>query len=198
MSFENEASAEPAAMNGTAAEGRRPSPEMMEKLAEMRGRLQLKVGQVVLAMMNLPRYRHLTLADLNQFVLDPLMADRVAIASTRDEDGHEALAGIAIWAGVSDEVDAKIAEQVKAGLFPIRLSSEDWASGDKVWLLDVVAANRKAATAVLANFRQIAGDRGVRIHPIVARSVDPALIERLRAKAASAPAAEPPESEPQA
>jgi hemolysin-activating ACP:hemolysin acyltransferase len=52
-------------------------------------------------------------------------------------------------------VDAKITEQVKAGVFPVRLANEDWTSGDKVWLLDVIAGDRKAATAVLANFRRL-------------------------------------------
>ena len=44
-----------------------------------------------------------------------------------------------------------------------------WASGDTVWLLDVIAGDRKAATAVLANFRQLSGERAVKIHPLVAR-----------------------------
>jgi len=32
-----------------------------------------------------------------------------------------------------------------------------------VWLLDVIAGDRKAATAVLANFRQLSGERAVKI-----------------------------------
>lgn len=57
--------------------------------------------------------------------------------------------------------------------FPTRLGADYWASGEKVWLLDLIAPNRQLATAVLANFKQIAGDRPIAIHPIVARSVDP-------------------------
>jgi len=170
------------------ANGQAPqlSPEMIGKIAELRTRIQLSVGQVVLAIMNLPRYRHQTLADLMHVVLDPLMRDRVAIAYTRTdgkpEGDEQSVAGIAIWASVSDAVDAKITEQVKAGAFPIRLANEDWVSGDTLWLLDVIAGDRKQATAVLANFRQLSGERPVKVHPIVARSVDPAVLEKMRVR----------------
>jgi hemolysin-activating ACP:hemolysin acyltransferase len=113
-----------------------------------------------MAMAALPRYRHQSLADLHHLVLEPLVRDRIAIATPKAPDGAEgeigALAGIAVWASVSDEVDAKIREQIKAQAFPIRLKPEEWASGDTVWLLDVIAPSQKLATAVLANFRQVA------------------------------------------
>lgn len=158
-------------------------PEVLAKLAAVRSRIQSSVGQIVLAMMNLPRYRTQTLADITHLVLDPLMRDRMAIATAKGEAQGDTTAGIAIWATVSDEVDAKIAEQVKAGVFPIRLNNDDWTSGETLWLLDVIAPNRKLATAVLANFRQVAGERQVKIHPIVARSVDPTIIDKMRVKA---------------
>src|SRR5712675_231950 len=91
------------------------TPEMRARIAELRNRVQLNTGQVVLAMMNLPRYRHQTLGDLTHLVLDPMMRDRLAIARRAVEDkpqGEEDVAGIAIWASVSVGVDAKITEQV--------------------------------------------------------------------------------------
>nr|WP_221231013.1 toxin-activating lysine-acyltransferase [Sphingobium subterraneum] len=83
---------------------------------------------------------------------------------------------------VSAEVDAKIREQIKGGVFPIRLASDDWASGEALWLLDVIAPPRKVATAVLANFSQIAKGRPVAIHPVVARSVEPELLEKMKVR----------------
>ncbi len=161
------------------------TPEAMEQLTELRGKIHHSVGQTVLAMMNLPRYRNQTLADLAHLLIEPLLRDRLAIASTRDKDGGEqAPAGMAIWASVSDSVDAKIREQVKSGAFPVRLSSEDWTSGETLWLLDVIAPNRKLATSVLANFKQVAGDKPVSIHPIVARAVEPDVLEKMKAKKA--------------
>ena len=180
--------------NGSSANGAAPAPDSVAsavspaakmQLEELRTKIQLGVGQIVLLMMNLPRYRNQTLADLSHLVLEPLLRDRISIATARSKDSEEGyaaetLAGVAIWASVSDAVDAKIREQINGGSFPIRLGTDDWASGEKFWLLDVVATDRKLATAVLANFSQVAGDRPVNIHPIVGRSVDSALLEKLR------------------
>jgi hypothetical protein len=162
--------------------------------------------------MDLPRYRHQTLADLTHLIVAPLLRDRIAIAHRQVKAGgapdangtsesaglseraeikieEDTIAGIAIWATVSDAVDAKITEQVRAGVFPLRLGAEDWTSGEQVWLLDVVAADRRQATAVLTSFRQVAGDRPVKIHPIVGRMIDPEVLAKLRGavQASSAP-----------
>ena len=167
------------------------SPEMAAKIGGMRTKIQLSVGQIVLAVMNLPRYKHQSLGDLAHVLIDPLLRDRVAIAhkSITVPDGtlavdEETIAGIAIWATVSDAVDAKITEQIKTGAFPVRLAPDDWVSGNHVWLLDVIASDRRQATSVLANFRQLAGDRPVRIHPVVARLIDPDVLAKLRVAAA--------------
>jgi len=45
----------------------------------------------------------------------------------------------------------------------------------------VIAPSRKLATAVLANFSQVAKDKPVSIHPIVGRSVGPEVLEKMRA-----------------
>lgn len=184
-------SGDTAAEAGSKAETPDLSPEMRAKLGELRERIQLSVGQAVLAMMNLPRYKGQSLGDLGHLVIEPLLRDKLAIASARKKDGEKegdgdrgdsATAGIAIWASVSDEVDAKIREQIKGGAFPTRLGADDWASGEKIWLLDLIAPNRQLATAVLASFKQIAGDKPIAIHPIVARSVDPEVLEKMRVK----------------
>ena len=163
------------------------SPGMIAEIGALRAQVQLSVGQIVLAVMNLGRYRHLPLAELSPLLIEPLLRDRVAIAhkSARVADGaarvdEDIIAGIAIWASVSDAVDARITGQVKAGVFPVRLAPGDWVSGDIVWLLDIIAADARQATSVLANFRQLAGERLVKIHPLVGRLIEPEALERLR------------------
>ncbi|MGL5839643.1 MAG: toxin-activating lysine-acyltransferase [Sphingorhabdus sp.] len=152
-------------------------------IEQVRQRMHAEIGQIVLAMMKAPRYRHHSIAELQALLLDPMAKDRVAIARVHEASGAETVIGIAIWASVSAEVDAKIEEQVRAGVLPVRLNAEDWASGDKLWLIDLIAPTRKTATAVLVNFRQVAGSRAVKIHPLIARSVDGKVLERLRMKA---------------
>ena len=157
-------------------------PALLAQITAFKTRLQASIGEVVLAMLNLPRYRHQTLADLMHLVVEPMTRDRIAIARAGGEGKVEETAGIAIWASVSDEVDAKIREQIQARVFPIRLKSEDWASGDTTWLLDVIAPSQKVATAVLANFKQVVKDKPVRIHPLVSQLVDPAVLEKMKVR----------------
>jgi hypothetical protein len=66
----------------------------------------------------------------------------------------------------------KIREQIKTGTFPIRLKGEDWQSGEINWLLDVIAPDAKATGQVIANFRQVAKEGDLRVHPLVAGLVD--------------------------
>ena len=104
--------------------------------------------------------------------LHPLLRNRIAIAQAKAKGGaaaahDDALAGVAIWAKVSPEVDGKIREQIKAGVFPIRLKPEDWDSGEVSWLLDVIAPTRALATAVLGSFRQLVGEGRLFVHPLV-------------------------------
>lgn len=162
------------------------TPELMSQVGELRSKIQISIGQTLLAMMDLPRYKHISLADFSHLVINPLLRNRVAIAhKSVTENGvskvdEENIAGIAIYATVSPAVDAKIAEQTKAGVFPIRLNPEDWTSGDLPWLLEVIAADRTQATSVLANFRQVVGEMPIKIHPMVARLIDPAVLEKLK------------------
>ena len=175
------AAAEPAA-----AKDRSLDPAVLAQIAAFKTRMQASIGEVVLAMMNLPRYRHQTLADVMHLVVEPMTRDRIAIAKTGAEAGGEGkveeTAGIAIWASVSDAVDAKIREQIQARVFPLRLKAEDWNSGETTWLLDVIAPSQKVATAVLANFKQVVKDKPVRIHPLVSQLVDPAVLEKMKVR----------------
>lgn len=167
-------------------------PAVLEKVKEVRARLQETFGKVVLAMMAVPRYRHLSIADLQQLALEPLIRDRIAIAQPAKEAGAqlEALAGIAIWASVSDEVDAKIRDQIKAGNFPLKLKPEDWTSGSINWLIDVIAPTPRLATSVIANFKQVVKEGDLRIHPMVTRLVEPDTLKKMGAMPVSAQAAE--------
>ncbi|CUH81108.1 toxin-activating lysine-acyltransferase [Tropicibacter naphthalenivorans] len=155
----------------------------LKKIEQMRSHVRQSFGQVVMSMMALPRYRHQSLMDLQHLVLEPLMQDRIAMAMKSGEAGTQDLAGMAIWASVSKEVDAKIRDQIKAGAFPIRLKADEWRSGDINWLLDIIAGDKKTAGTVLTNFRQVVKEGDLRLHPLVGRLVDPGLLEQLTGKA---------------
>ena len=160
-----------------------PDPEVLKKLAGVRGQIRESFGSIVMSMMVLPRYRHQSLADLQHLVLEPLIRDRIAMAwpARREEDPLADMAGVAIWASVSDEVDQRITEQVKAGVFPIRLKPEDWTSGTNNWLLDVIAPDARATARVIANFKQVVKDGSLKLHPLIARLVEPETLKKMGA-----------------
>ena len=158
-------------------------PESPARLLQVRKQLEQRIGQLVMLMMRSAKYRHFSLSDLNDVVVQPLLRDRISIASAKGEsdtsEQHSVL-GAAVWATVNEPTDFKIREQIKGGLFPIRLSPEERSSGEILWLLDIIAPDKKAATAVLLNFGKIAGDRPVRIHPAAAASADSGVVKRLQ------------------
>lgn len=157
-------------------------PEIVAKLTSLRSQVRENFGKVVMAMMMLPRYRHQTLADLQHLVLEPLIRDRIALAQrAADEPLAEDLAGIAIWASVSEAVDGSIREQIKGGAWPIRLKPEEWNSGPINWLIDVIAPDQRATATVIANFRQVAKEGDLRLHPLIARLVDEETLKKMGA-----------------
>ena len=159
-------------------------PELVKKIAAVRSQVRESFGKIVMAMMMLPRYRRQTLDDLQHLVLEPLMRDRIAIAYPGEaEQGQLSdIAGLAIWANVSEEVDAAIREQIKAGVFPLRLKAEEWTSGPINWLLDVIAPDQRTTARVIANFRQVVKEGSLRLHPLVTRLVDEETLKKMGAE----------------
>jgi cytolysin-activating lysine-acyltransferase len=178
-------SAAPAAAAPEAAgQPQQLDPEIAAKLAAVRSQVREAFGKVAMALMMVPRYRSQTLADLQHLVLEPLIRDRLAIAYPDQAAGNPLadMAGFAFWASVSEEVDAKIREQIAAGTFPVRLKPEDWNSGSINWLLDVVAPDARATASVIANFKQIVKEGSLRLHPLINRLVDPETLRKMGAQ----------------
>jgi len=146
-------------------------PEVAKKIEELRATLRENFGKAVMALMMVPRYRTQMLGDLQHIVLDPM-----------DKQVAPDMAGFAIWASVSEEVDAKIREQIANGVFPVRLKNDEWNSGKINWLLDVIASDRKTVGSVLANFRNVAKEGTLRLHPLISRLVDPEVLEKMGAQ----------------
>lgn len=168
-------------------------PEIAKKIAAVRSQVRESFGKIVMAMMMLPRYRNQTIADLQHLVLEPLIRDRVAIAypGGSEDDALADISGLAIWASVSEEVDARMREQIKAGSFPLRLKSEDWTSGDINWLIDVIAPDAKTTARVIANFKQVVKEGNLRLHPLITRLVDEETLKKMGAERLSAPVPAP-------
>jgi cytolysin-activating lysine-acyltransferase len=164
---------------------------MSEPSLDLNTKANETFGQVAIAMMGTPRYRHLAIADLTHLVFEPLLQDRVAIAQTgssgSEPDGNTV--GIAIYATVSEEVDKKLREQIAAGVFPVRLKAEEWASGNINWLLDVIAPTQVLTAAVVSNIKQVIKESQLFVHPVVAKLVGPEMLNKAARPAAEKSAA---------
>jgi cytolysin-activating lysine-acyltransferase len=196
-------SAPPAAKNGAShaqskaaaplplTKVQQPDADALKKLAphlaKVRAHVRESFGKIVMAMMLLPRYRSQTVADLQFLVLEPLTRDRIALAYPGKGENNDLsdLMGVAIWASVSEEADARIRAQIKANTFPVRLKPEDWNSGKIIWLLDVIAGNPKTASLVISNFGKVVKGGTLRLHPLISKMVDAELLKKLGAKMSS-------------
>lgn len=186
------------------------APALHPTAGALPARAKALVGQVVLAMASVPRYRHCSIADIEALAVAPVLQNRVAVVSVRDDvlqkaglaQGRTSFAddtSVALWASVSDAVDAKIVEQIEAGVFPVRLAPDEWASGEQIWILDVIAPTPVLVAATVANFskliarvlqpRQVNGSSArhrlddVRLHPVVTRQFDAKLLKKMQAEA---------------
>lgn len=153
------------------------------QVASLRSQVRESFAKIIMAMMMLPRYRAQSIGDIQHLVLEPLLRDRIAIAHRAEAQSAagEDMVGLAIWASVSTDADARIREQIRANVFPIRMKAEDWTSGDTLWLLDVIAPNPEATARVIANLKQVIPHGGVRLHPLITRLVDEETLRRMGA-----------------
>lgn len=86
------------------------------------------LGEIVWLLTQSPAHRHLFLADLEWAVMPALMLRQVHLFRSQGR-----VVGVALWASVSDEVDARLSSGVT------RLAPLDWKSGDTLWLVDIIA-----------------------------------------------------------
>ncbi len=137
-------------------------------LKTARAALHKSYGELILAVSSVPRYSHVTLADLKDQFLEPLIQERLLIIRAQElskpktDDG---LLGIVVWASVSEAVDAKIRAKIEIGEFPVRLERSEWNSGNITWLLDVIAPSRKSALRVFEESKKTLSGLTTNVHP---------------------------------
>ena len=117
-------------------------------------------------------------------ILEALIRDRVQLVkhASRISDSNPEVAGVAIWASVSEEVDTKIRGQISAGVFPVRLLPDDWTCGNIDWLLDVVTHSQDVANRVITGFSQVTKSDKLNLHPQVIALLDNATLKKLVTK----------------
>ena len=116
------------------------------------------VAQIVSVLMRDPSHKNLKIADLEWFVLPPVMAGqfRLAHAAGPAHAGETKQNGVfvpvaaALWARVSPLVDKALSETLDKSP---RLSPEAWTSGDILWLM-AVAGDQRALPAFVKQLKE--------------------------------------------
>lgn len=115
--------------SGTAFTEPTPGPEQRTVAAML--------GEVVWLMTQSPSHKTFFLSDLEWLAMAPIMLKqfRVFYATDKSEGADEQSRpiGVVLWALVDEEVEQRLA----AG--NAKLRPQDWRSGDRLWVVDVIA-----------------------------------------------------------
>ena len=122
-----------------------------------RARFAESFSNVVAVLMRDPSFRNLPIGALEWLVLPPLMSGQWRLAQTRAEEpganpgeplpkgGLVIPAAVALWASVSDAIDARLADEIEK---PLALKPHEWLCGNNLWLIAVAGDPRIASRLI--------------------------------------------------
>ncbi|MGD9785613.1 MAG: toxin-activating lysine-acyltransferase [Hyphomicrobiaceae bacterium] len=86
------------------------------------------LGEIVWLMSQSPLHKQFFISDLEWFVMTPVLLQQFRLYYDQQKP-----IGVVLWARVSGEVEARLAEGAD------KLRPQDWKSGDKLWVVEVIA-----------------------------------------------------------
>lgn len=86
------------------------------------------LGEVTWLLTQSQIHKQLFIGDLEWFVMPPLLLEQFRVFN-----GNQHPVGVAFWARVSEETDARL----RAGAFKLRV--DEWKGGDIPWLIELIA-----------------------------------------------------------
>jgi hemolysin-activating ACP:hemolysin acyltransferase len=114
-------------------------------------------GDIVSVLMRAPKYRTMSLEALRTAIMPALMHNQYLVARVRQKGGAGSYpGGLAVWASVSDEVDARLRSAVDQ---PLKLSQQEWKSGPHLWLIDFVAPGAIASSMLSDLVEKVAKEK---------------------------------------
>ncbi|MCY1740862.1 toxin-activating lysine-acyltransferase [Ensifer sp. SL37] len=152
-------------------------------VTRVQSEFQASLGRVIAALLACRRYQRVTVADLWALVVEPLARGRIYLGMPHAEEDQlrwpGGLTGVVIWASLSGEAEDRLRLQIEDGVHPVSLPSNDWAGGEMLWLLDVVAPNEELAAETLAAFCGDLKGAPMFAHPNVSLAVQPSVLASL-------------------
>jgi len=108
--------------NGPASQFTQPAPtEASRTVAGV-------LGEITWLMTQSPNHKGFFISDLEWMIMVPVMLQQFRLFYDKDKP-----IGVALYARVDDEVE----ERLKSG--SARLRPQDWKSGDKLWIVEIIA-----------------------------------------------------------
>jgi cytolysin-activating lysine-acyltransferase len=86
------------------------------------------LGEIVWLMSQSPLHKQFFISDLEWFIMTPALLQQFRTFYATDRP-----IGVVLWANVSDEVAERLAQGTT------KLRPQDWKSGDKLWVVEVIA-----------------------------------------------------------
>ena len=126
------------------------------------------LGEVTWLLSQSPAHKHFAIGDLEWLAMPAILMEQFRVFHG---DNHPL--GFALWAYLSEDAEARLAGAVAAG-GGARLRPDDWKSGDRLWLVELVAPSatpdNKLTEAMVADLVQnVFKSRSFKLH-----SLDPA------------------------
>lgn len=116
-------------------------------------------GEIVWLMTQSQTHKHFALSDLEWMIMPPVLLSQFRIF--RDKANQPV--GVAFWAFLSEESERKLKEGAT------RLRPDEWKSGDRAWLVNVIAPqatkDNKIVEAMLSDLKQkVFENRSLNLH----------------------------------
>jgi cytolysin-activating lysine-acyltransferase len=151
------------AAKGGNGDGARGAPARTRRPAETRqARFGQSFSQIIAVLMRDQNFKNMRIADLEWLVLPPVMAGQFRLAhmpapprpgekpKSDEKSGVLVPVAVALWARVSPQIDKGLSENLDK---PVRLRTNQWASGNIIWLM-AVAGDRRAIPKFLEQLKE--------------------------------------------
>ena len=130
------------------------------------------LGEVTWLLSQSPAHKHFAIGDLEWMAMPAILLEQFRVFH-----GDKHPLGFALWAHLSEEAEARMTATVAAG-GGARLRPDDWKSGGRLWLVELVAPfatpDNKLTEAMIADLIQnVFGEKKFKFH-----STDPATGKR--------------------
>jgi cytolysin-activating lysine-acyltransferase len=109
------------------------------KIAAVPPTVSHMVGEIVWLMTQSPLHRHFAIADLEWMVMPAILLNQYRVFH---EQGRPV--GVALWGFLSQEAETRLSLPLP------RLRSDEWRSGNRCWLVDLIAPFANEQTQIVA------------------------------------------------